>query len=370
MRQILKYTGYILVLLIIGFLIWKFYFIIIWLLLAAVISFVGEPLVRTFDRIHIKNFRIPHWLSTVMALFVVLLFFLGLIAIFVPLIISQAGAISKIDPDKLGENLRGPIQWIDGKLREYGTLAEDQTLNDLVSEKIGSVLSLEHVGNFVGGILNAAGNIFLGMFSILFISFFFLKDENMFEESVLLIVPEKSEEQTRKVIADSKILLKRYFIGILLELISVISLITLGLWILGVNNALLIGFFGGIMNIIPYLGPILGAIIGFSLTVTGTLAAGDFNQLLPVLIKFFSVIVVVQFIDNNILVPMIYAKSVKSHPLEIFLVIIMGGGLAGFPGMLLAVPVYTVLRVIAREFFQEFRVVQKITEKMDEENST
>jgi len=188
----------------------------------------------------------------------------------------------------------------------------------------------------------------------------------MFEDIILLIVPESYETETRQVIADSKNLLKRYFIGILFELFSVISLISIGLWILGIKNALLIGFFAGIMNIIPYLGPILGAAIGLLLGITGTLATGEFDNLLPVIIKLMSVISIVQLIDNNILVPMIYSKSVKSHPLEIFLVIIMGGGLAGLPGMLLAVPVYTVLRVIAREFFLEFRLVQKITEKMDD----
>lgn len=367
MREILKYTGYILVLLVIGFFLYKFYYIIGWLLLAAVVSFVGEPVVRYFDRIHIKNFYIPHWLSTLLALFVILLFFLGLLAVFVPLIIGQAEAISKIDLSQVGEEMQGPIQWIDARLRASGTLGEDQTLNDYISEKVRSIISLENLGAFVGGFISSAGNIFLGLFAILFISFFFLKDENMFEQGVLLVVPEKYEAGTRHVISDSKVLLKRYFIGILLELIAVISLISTGLWILGIKNALLIGFFAGIMNIIPYLGPILGAVIGLTLAVTGTLAGGNVSDLLPVVLKLMSVIVVVQFIDNNILVPMIYARSVKSHPLEIFLVIIMGGGLAGFPGMLLAVPVYTVLRVIAREFFQEFRVVQKITEKMDNE---
>lgn len=367
MRQILKYTGYILLLLIIGFFIYKFYYIIGWLLIAAVISFIGEPLVKYFDRIHIGRMFIPHWLSTLMALFIILLFFLGLLAVFVPLILSQAQAISKIDLSRLGEDLQGPIQWIDSKMRASGTLAEDQTLNDYLSERVRSIINLENLGTFISGFISAAGNVFVGLFAILFISFFFLKDENMFEGGVLLIVPEKYERGTRRVIADSKVLLKRYFIGILLELISVISLISIGLWILGIKNALLIGFFGGIMNIIPYLGPILGAAIGLSLGITGTLADGSVSDLLPVVIKLLSVIVVVQFIDNNILVPMIYSKSVKSHPLEIFLVIIMGGGLAGFPGMLLAVPVYTVLRVIGREFFQEFRVVQKITEKMEEE---
>lgn len=367
MRQILKYTGYILVLLIIGFFIYKFYYILGWLLMAAVISFIGEPIVRYFDRIHVGKFHVPHWLSTLMALFIILIFIFGVLAIFVPLIISQAQAISQIDVNQLGEDLQGPIQWIDSKLRGAGTLEEGQTLNDFLSGKVRSILSLETMGTFIGGFISAAGNIFLGLFSVIFISFFFLKDENMFEQTVLLIVPEKHESGTRRVIADSKVLLKRYFIGILLELLAVISLISIGLWILGIKNALLIGFFAGIMNIIPYLGPVIGAAIGISLGVTGTLAGGEVSDLIPVLIKLISVIVGVQFIDNNILVPMIYAKSVKSHPLEIFLVIIMGGGLAGLPGMLLAVPIYTVLRVIAREFFQEFRVVQKMSETMDQE---
>jgi predicted PurR-regulated permease PerM len=365
MRVVLKYTGYILVVLILGFLIFKFYYIIGWLLIAAVISFIGEPIVRFFDKIHIRKYHIPHWLSSIFALAVILLFFLGILAIFVPLIISQADAFSKIDVDKLGEDLQKPIQWIDSKLRESGTITDNQTLNDFVTQKFRSTVNIESVGNILGGVISAAGNIFIGLFAILFISFFFLKDENMFEEGILLIVPEKSHSGARRVLTDSKYLLKRYFIGIFLELITVISLLSLGLYVLGVKNALLIGFFVGLMNIIPYLGPVLGAVIGLSLGITGALATGGLSEIWHVIIKIMGTHLVVQFIDNNILVPMIYSKSVKSHPLEIFLIIIMGGGLAGFPGMLVAVPVYTVLRVIAREFLQEFRVVQKLTETMD-----
>jgi predicted PurR-regulated permease PerM len=365
MRQILKYTGYILVMLIVLFLIWKFYYIIGWLLIAAVISFVGEPLVRFFDRVRIGRFHIPRAMSTVLTLLVILLFMLSLVGVLVPLIITEADAIAKIDISKVGENLQGPIQWIDTQLHSMGTIPEDQSLQDYISARISTLLSFRNLSTFLGGFFSTAGSFFLGFFAILFISFFFLKDENMFEEGVLLIVPVKHHEATRKVITDSKYLLKRYFIGVLVELISVITLISLGAWILGVKNALLIGFFGGIMNIIPYIGPVLGSVLGISIGLTGTLAAGEYNQMVPVLIKLLSVTLVVQFIDNNILVPTIYSKSVKSHPLEIFLIIIMGGGLAGFPGMLLAVPVYTVLRVIAKEFLQEFRLIQKMTEVME-----
>jgi predicted PurR-regulated permease PerM len=94
---------------------------------------------------------------------------------------------------------------------------------------------------------------------------------------------------------------------------------------------------------------------------------GTYNELLPDILKIAGTLIVVNFIDNNILVPIIYSKSVKSHPLEIFLVIIIGGGIAGLAGMLFAVPVYTLMRVIGREFFNEFRVVKKLTDQIDQE---
>jgi predicted PurR-regulated permease PerM len=366
MKQVLKYTGYILVILIIGFLIWRFNYIIVWVLIAAVLSFTGEPLVRFFDKIHIKTYHIPHSLSALLSLFVIVLLFLGLLAVFVPLIINQAEAISKIDVTRLGQNLLGPMQWLDDKLHAFGVIPDGQTIQDFTLIKVKSIVNIGSIGSFVGSLISAAGNIFIGFFSILFIAFFFLKDENMFEESLLLIVPEKRHAATRRVIDDSKNLLKRYFIGVFLEVLGVMSLIAIGLWIFGVKNALLIGFFGGIMNIIPYLGPVIGSVIGISLGITGTLAFGSVNELWPVIFKLAGVFLVVNFIDNNILVPIIYSRSVKSHPLEIFIVIIMGGGIAGLPGMLLAVPVYTILRVIAKEFFNQFRVVKKLTETMDD----
>ena len=367
MKQVLKYTGYILVLLIFGYMIWRFSYIIAWVLVAAVLSFIGQPLVRFFDKIHIKKLGIPHFLSALVSLIVIVLVFLGLMAIFVPLIFNQAETISRIDVEQLTQNLQGPLHWLDEKLHLIGVIQAEQTIQDFLVDKAKSVVNLASVGHLFRNFISFAGNIFIGLFSIIFIAFFFLKDENMFEEGILLFVPTKHHLATRKVVAESKYLLVRYYIGVVMELIGVMSLIAIGLWIFGVKNALLIGFFGGIMNIIPYLGPIIGSAIGLVLGITSTLAAGSYDELLPVTLKLAGVFQVVNFIDNNILVPVIYSKSVKSHPLEIFLVIIIGGGLAGLLGMLLAVPVYTLLRVIAKEFFQQFRVVKKLTETIDQD---
>jgi predicted PurR-regulated permease PerM len=367
MKQVLKYTGYILVLLIIGFMIWRFYYIIAWVLVAAVLSFIGHPLVRFLDRIHFRKIKMPHFLSALLSLAIIVIILLGLLAVFVPLIVNQAETISKIDVGRLAQNLQGPLQWLDEKLHALGAIPAGQTVQDFLVTNAKSVVNLGSIGSMIGNFISVAGNIFVGLFSILFIAFFFLKDENMFENGLLLFIPTKYHNATRKVVDESKELLVRYYIGVVLEVLAVMSLIAIGLWVFGVKNALLIGFFGGIMNIIPYLGPIIGSAIGIGLGITSTLAAGSYNELLRVIIKLASVFVAVNFIDNNILVPVIYSKSVKSHPLEIFLVIIIGGGLAGLVGMLLAVPVYTLLRVIAKEFFQQFRVVKKLTETIDQE---
>lgn len=365
MKQVLKYTGYILAVLLLGYLIYRFSYIIVWVIVAAMLSFIGQPMVKFFDRIHIRKLRMPHSLSTILALLIIVLVGAGFMAIFVPLIIKQAEAISSIDVDLLNQNLQGPLQWLDVKLHELGAIPDTQTIQDFTLEKIKSVVNVGSVGSVIGKFISAAGNVFVGLFSILFISFFFLKEENLFQNSLFVFIPEKHHKATEKVVTESKGLLIRYYLGVLLEVIGVMTLITIGLKIFGIKNALLIGFFAGIMNIIPYIGPLIGGVIGITLGVISTLALGSYNELLPVFLKTLGVLLVVNFIDNNILVPTIYSKSVKSHPLEIFLVIIIGGGLAGLVGMLFAVPVYTLLRVIAREFFNQFRVVQKLTDQID-----
>jgi predicted PurR-regulated permease PerM len=365
MKQVLKYAGYLLLLFVFGFMLWRFSFMIVWVLIAAVISFIGHPMVRFFDKIHVKKIRIPHSVSTLLSLVVIVLIFFSLLAIFVPLIVEQAETISKIDVTRLAANMQGPMQWLNDELHRFGLIPYEQTMQDFILIKAKSLVNLGSVTSVINNFFSVAGTIFVGLFSVLFIAFFFMKDEKMFETGLLLIIPEKHHEATLKVIDDSKELLMRYFIGVILEVFCVMTIITIGLWIFGVKNALLIGFFGGIMNIIPYLGPIIGSLIGIMLGVTAMLATGVYHELLPLIAKLGGVFLVANIIDNNILVPYIYSSSVKAHPLEIFFVIIMGGSLAGILGMLLAIPVYTVLRVIAKEFFQQFRIVKKLTNKID-----
>jgi predicted PurR-regulated permease PerM len=118
------------------------------------------------------------------------------------------------------------------------------------------------------------------------------------------------------------------------------------------------------MNVIPYLGPVFGISIGLLLGIANSMELEFYTELLPRILYMAMVFVVYQIIDNMFFQPFIFGTSVKAHPLEIFLVIIIGGSLAGVVGLILAVPAYTVIRVFAKEFFDEYKVVQKITERL------
>jgi len=205
------------------------------------------------------------------------------------------------------------------------------------------------------------------LFSITFISFFFLKDKHLFDKGVLALVPNKYETKTQKVLKSVRNLIARYLLGVILETIFMMTLLTLGLYLIGVefHLALLVGMIGGTLNIIPYIGPWIGAAIGIILITTANINLDFYNEIMPLIFKILGVVVVAQLTDNILFQPLIYSKSVKAHPLEIFIVIIVAGSLYGVLGMMLAIPSYTVIRVIAKEFLDEYKFVHTLTHNMD-----
>ena len=192
----------------------------------------------------------------------------------------------------------------------------------------------------------------------------------MFREGVLLIVPTEFEEKVGNILNSISYLLRRYFIGIILEVFMVMMLDTLGLTIIGIgfNHAIVIGMFCGMFNVIPYLGPWMGSAVGLLIGLALHFNADFMSYTLPLLGLMTVVFVAVQLIDNILFQPLIYSSSVKSHPLEIFLVIMAAGSLAGVLGMFLAIPVYTIIRVIAKEFFDNMKLVRKLTESLNKQN--
>jgi len=361
MDRILKTIGIILVIILGGYLIWRFSFLIVYLVIAAGISFIGHPIVRFFDHIRIRKLHVPHGISAFITLFLLIACLFSLVALFVPLIFQEAQSILQIDLNKISRVIENPLTSIQNELNRFGLLPSGQTLQEFIADKAKSFVSITSVTSFLNGLLGFAGSFFIDLFSIIFIAFFFLKDDHLFESIVLMVLPEKYSEATHKVLFSSIKLLRRYLIGVIIEIIGGMTLITLAFLLLGVKNALLLGFFGGLINIIPYLGPIFGTAMGLTIGLASAIAAGEYATITSLAIKITAVFFGVHFLDTMVFQPIIYSNSVKAHPLEIFIVILIGGSLGGILGMLIAVPCYTILRVIAREFFSKFRLVEKLT---------
>ena len=189
----------------------------------------------------------------------------------------------------------------------------------------------------------------------------------MFSQAILLIIPDKHVEATKHALASTQRLLMRYFTGILLQITGIITLVTIGLTIVGVGfkHSLVIGLMAGMFNVIPYIGPLLGTVFGILLGMATHLEMDFYTELLPMAGWMLLVFIIVQITDNVIFQPLIYSSSVNAHPMEIFLVIMIAGSLAGIAGMILAIPTYTIIRVFAKEFFNKIKVVKKLTEKIE-----
>lgn len=364
MNKVLRILGSILIGLLVIYLVWRFADIITYLVIAIVLSLIGRPLVRRFNAMRIGRFHIPNALSALLALLVIILVVLSFVGIFVPLIASQARLVGDIDFNLLGSSMQKPITEMEVFLRQYNILSRDETIRQLLAQQIESILSFASFSQTLASIVGVTGSVFLAFFAILFLTYFFMKDSYLLDELVEVLTPVNYQNEVQSVLTQSKRLLSRYFVGLMIELTTMITLLSVSLTLFGVENALLIGFFGGLMNVIPYLGPIIGAVLAVILTIFTALSTGMTSDLFTLILIVLGVFTVSNLIDNAVLQPLIYSNSVKAHPVEIFLVILVAGSIAGITGMILAIPTYTILRVIAKEFLSQVKVVQQLTKNI------
>jgi predicted PurR-regulated permease PerM len=350
---------------------WFFRNIVVYILVSGVFSIMGRPLVDLFCRIHIKKWFFPRALSALMTLAVIwgiiILFFI----IFVPLVTRQINYFSTIDSEKIVQIVAGPINKVENIVRAINKdIPQNITIQDYIVKKVGDVLNINLIQNFIGSLIGILGNVIIAIFSITFITFFFLKDQRLFYESILMWVPDTYVENVTRALNSIKNLLTRYFIGIVIQSTCIIILVTIGMTIVGIDfqQSLVMGLIIGILNVIPYAGPWLGLAIAITMGVASHINQ-DINTVVVPLVTYMIIVeFVVHLIDNIVFQPVIFSNSVRAHPLEIFIVVLAAGFAAGIPGMIFGIPGYTVLRVLAREFFYNFKAVQKITSSLSAEN--
>ena len=346
---------------------WYFKAIVTYIVIAAVISTIGRPLTRWLQKVKIWKIKFNATISALLTLIAVWIIFLGFFIFLIPLLASEFKDLGSIDVNKLLTQLEGPVNAIVKIFSKEPISLTDGSIIGLAGTKVASFFKISQLTNILGTIAGTIGEIMVGLFSVSFITFFFLKEEGMFRNGLLLLTPSEYDERVSRSFDHISHLLHRYFIGLVLEIMIVAVLVTIGLLIIGLDfgDAVLIGMLSGLFNIIPYLGPWIGAIIGILIALGINVNAPFVEHTLPLIGFMIVVFAVAQVIDNLFFQPLIYSSSVKAHPLEVFLVIMAAGSMAGIIGMILAVPVYTILRVFAAEFLSGVRLVQKLTANME-----
>lgn len=345
---------------------WYFRHIVFYVAASAVLSLIGRPLRRCLLKLHIRQVKMPSWTASLITLILLFSLFFSFFLLLTPLVGKMSSVLSSINPDALAVPMAGLNEW----LREsFPKLGPDFRLELYVMDQLFTLVNMPNVSTVVTSVSSFVADTVIGLFSIFFISFFFINQEGLLTETVSSMVPADYEEKVKRTSRSVSSLLSRYFIGILIESLCIIILNGLGLSLIArmeVTTALTVAVFTGLINVIPYIGPLAGELVAVMMALVTRSGAGFNGSLVFFLIVVLAVCLTTQLIDNFVFQPVIYSSSVKAHPLEIFLVILMAGYVWGVLGMLVAVPGYTVVRVIAGEFLSKYRFVQILTKRIHE----
>lgn len=349
---------------------WYFRTELIYILVAFVISLLGHPIMRLLRKIKIGKKPLPDALLAIITLVSIIAIMVLIITRMIPVVVNILQDASLMET---GENsiINQINQWL---ISMFPSLGPDFDLVAVLFDTVRSAFSFSGVTSVLGSVASIAVDVVVWLFAIIFISFFFIKNENLFSKIIMALVPDSIESSVEKTVGEVTHLLSRYFIGLVIEVLGVVLLDFLGLWlIVRINPSYAIGiaFLAGILNIIPYVGPIIGEILGVLLCLVLKFGVGV-GLGVPVwafVLIVLGVMLTVQLIDNFVYQPIIYSTSIKSTPLEIFIVLLLAGELGGTLGLLVGIPAYTVVRVVAARFFYQHKIVRRLIPDIEKENT-
>lgn len=362
--RIVRFIIVTVTLLTVGFLLWYFSTIVGYVLASVVLSLIGKPVVNLLEKIKIGRFRMPEALAALITLILLWGVIGGFLALVIPGVALQVDKFSQVDSSAILKALQEPIDKLVLWLQNHNIqFSGHQSLEEYVNEQVVGAFSLSGFSNLFGTLFGFLGELSVAVFSISFITFFFLRDQTLFYKAVMSAVPERYEEKAKQIINDSRVLLTRYFAGLAIQITLIMLCVTFGCLILRLNFqlSLTIGFAAGLFNIVPYVGPLAGGAFGIMLAITNNLDMDFYSETMPLIIKMIVMLSIVHILDNVLFQPIIFSKSVKAHPLELFIVLLIAGNVGGLVGMVLAIPGYTFIRIILKQFFNNFKIVRKLT---------
>lgn len=351
---ILRALGVVFGILILTYFLYQIQSVIVYIIIAAILSLIGRPIILFLS----NKLKFPNTIAVITTMFLMLSLLTGLVFLFVPLILEQGRSLSLLEVDKLQTN----IEDIFNQITLYFSSRGIDVLNKL--ENIDFISQFKAIPNVFNTIIGALGSLSIGLLSVLFISFFFMKDSKLLKNGVLTLIPNKSENRFSKSLETINDLLASYFIGLIIQITVLFIIYTIVLLIFGISNAVVIAFLCATLNLIPYVGPLIGGILMFILSMSSNIGQDFQTDILPTSLWILFCYLLAQLLDNFVSQPVIFSKTTKSHPLEIFLVIVIGGLLFGVLGMISAVPCYTALKVILKEFLANNKIVKSLTKNI------
>ncbi len=361
MQSIAKWAAGVVAVVLIGTLLWYFSSTVIYILVSAVLAIVGRPLVRLISRLKVGKWSVPRWLSAMITLVVMWVVLVGFCLLVVPLVVGKVSSLAALDLGSVLANIQEPLENIQHYLSSLAIMPEQTvSVSEIIVGWLRKVVDYQTINTAFSSVVDITLTLVVAFFSVSFITFFFLKEDGLFYKMVTALFPSRYVDNVTRALDKITHLLSRYFTGLLFESLILMTVISVVLMLFGlaVEDACFIGVIMGVMNVVPYAGPVMGGIASIFVGIVAPIEGCTIGYTLAVIV---GTLLTVKGIDDFVIQPTLYSERVNAHPLEVFIVILLAGSAGGILGMLLAIPSYTVLRVFAKEFFSQYTLVKNLT---------
>ena len=360
-QSIAKWAAGAVAVVLIGTLLWYFSSTVIYILVSAVLAIVGRPLVRLISRLKVGKWSVPRWLSAMITLVVMWVVLVGFCLLVVPLVVGKVSSLAALDLGSVLANIQEPLENIQHYLSNLAIMPEQTvSVSEIIVGWLRKVVDYQTINTAFSSVVDITLTLVVAFFSVSFITFFFLKEDGLFYKMVTALFPSRYVDNVTRALDKITHLLSRYFTGLLFESLILMTVISVVLMLFGlaVEDACFIGVIMGVMNVVPYAGPVMGGIASIFVGIVAPIEGCTIGYTLAVIV---GTLLTVKGIDDFVIQPTLYSERVNAHPLEVFIVILLAGSAGGILGMLLAIPSYTVLRVFAKEFFSQYTLVKNLT---------
>lgn len=317
--------------------------LVVFLILAMILSYILDPFA---NRLQSAGLNRTFGITLILATVILILVFISTSVI--PIIANQ---MAELTAQLSIENIRRIAVQVENQLTNKFEFLPEGFLEENITAVLNELFNVNQISTIVSDALSIFTNIFSAVLVVPFAAFFFLKDGSKIRRDLLQLVPNKYFETTLTVIDKIEKRLGLYFRSVLFQsfLVALSSWTTLS--VAGLDNAMSVGIAVGLANTIPYFGPILGYFLSIIVSIIET---GNFSLVAACILAIF----VVQMLDNIVFQPMLFSRSADMHPVAILFIILIGAETAGIIGMLVAIPIATVVKITITQVSWSFNNYQ------------